>query len=110
MLNIPRYASQITPCLPQSGTSSPAQAVFRKCPRKSKRKLIIERLPQGDSFTLFICGSIVGSSAIGERVEENYKLKGCHVKILSLLIICGSIAVQPAICNGYKNEIFISGQ
>jgi len=69
MLNIPRYASQITPCLPQSGTSSPAQAVF-------KHAL--------------------------ERVEENYKLKGCHVKILSLLIIGGSIADQPAICKGYK--------
>jgi len=37
-----------------------------------------------------------------ERVKENYKLKGCHAEILSLLIICGNIAGQPAICNGYK--------
>jgi hypothetical protein len=36
------------------------------------------------------------------RVKENYILKGCHVEILSLLIICGSIAGTPAICKGYK--------
>jgi hypothetical protein len=34
--------------------------------------------------------------AEGERVKENYKLKGCHAEILSLLIICGNIAGQPA--------------
>ena len=37
----------------------------------------------------------------GVRMIENNKFKGCTPGF-SLLIICGSIAGQPAICNGYK--------
>ena len=50
-------------CLPQSGTSSPAQAVFRHTLSKNERKLENERLPE-NSFVRFIYGSIADFSVI----------------------------------------------
>jgi hypothetical protein len=41
-----------------------------------------------------------------ERVKEIIKKKGCHMQILSLVIICGRIAGRPAICKGIKYESF----
>lgn len=39
------------------------------------------------------------------KVKENLLLKGCHIKILSLIFICGSIAGIPAIYNWCIYEI-----
>jgi hypothetical protein len=45
---------------------------------------------------LVICNCNI---AMGIRMKENLKQKGCHMQILSLFFICGSIAGQPGICN-----------
>ena len=37
-------------------------------------------------------------------MKENNKSKGCHVEILSIFFICGSIAGRPAICKGINFE------
>ncbi len=42
--------------------------------------------------------------AMGARVRENIILKGCHLQILSLIFICGSIAGMPVICIGCKHD------
>jgi hypothetical protein len=42
--------------------------------------------------------------AMGARVIENIILKGCHLQILSLVFICGSIAGIPAVCKGCNHD------
>ncbi|SHK93804.1 Predicted dehydrogenase [Anaerocolumna jejuensis DSM 15929] len=42
-------------------------------------------------------------------MKENIILKGCHLQILSLISICGSIAGLPAIYNGVNMKLGIAG-